>query len=389
MRDCSLQSLMMGFLAATIGFSSAFAVVLQGFRGVGATEAQAASGLMAVSIAMGLGAIFLSLKDRMPIWIAWSTPGSALLATSAVPEGGFAEAVGAFIVSGALIVLAGLIRPVTRAVAAIPIPIASAMLAGVLMGLCLSPFKAIAFDPKLGLPIFLAWAITSVFRPRLAVLSALVAFVLVLIFGVEIPEAGLQTLSDAVIPDPQFVSPVFTLESAISIGVPLFIVTMASQNIPGLAVLKTYDYPLKPGLWFPTTGLLSMASASIGGHAVNLAAITAAMCASEEAHPEKSRRYWAAVMAGIVSVGLGLLAGLVTAFVTLAPAILIEGFAGLALIGTFVTATQNAFRDETARIPAATTFLLTASGVSIAGISGAFWGLIAGIALLSLTKLKR
>lgn len=389
-REISIQSIFMGVLTALVGFGSAFAVVLLGLRGVGASEAQAASGLMAVSVAMGLCAIFLSLKDRIPVWIAWSTPGAALLATAGVPEYGFAEAVGAFIVSGVLISVAGLVGPLTRAVSAIPAPLASAMLAGILLSLCIAPFEAIAFDPALGLPIFGAWAFTYMIAPRLAIPAAFVAFIGVLSFGIELPESGWAVLASSAVPKPELVAPVFTISSALNISVPLFIVTMASQNIPGLAVLKTNKFPLKPGLWFTTTGVFSVLGAPLGGHAVNLAAITAAMTASPEAHPEKSKRYWAAVVAGAVSVVLGLCAGLVTAFVTLAPSILIEAVAGVALITTFLSAIQSAFEDETSRLAAGTTFLMTASGITILGVSGAFWGLVTGILILAFqSELRR
>jgi len=327
-------------------------------------------------------AVVLSLKDRNPVWIAWSTPGAALLATTGAPEHGFPEAVGAFIICGALIVIAGLLKPLTRAVSAIPMPLASAMLAGVLLSLCMAPFQAISFYPALGLPIVVTWLITYLIAPRWAILTALLAFILVIFFGVDMPEDSLSTLSEAAFPKPELVWPLFTLTGALNIALPLFIVTMASQNIPGLAVLKTYGYPLKPERWFTTTGVFTILGAPFGGHAVNLAAITAAMCASEEAHPNKSRRYWAAVIAGAVSVGFGLMAGLVTAFVTLAPGILIEAVAGLALITTFVMAIKEAFANEEMRIAAATTFLLTASGVSLAGVSGAFWGLVTGITIV-------
>ncbi len=381
-RDLSFQAVFIGILTAFVGFASSFAVVLQGLRGAGASEAQAASGLMAVAVSMGLCAIILSIKDRNPVWVAWSTPGAALLATTGAPEHGFPEAVGAFIICGLLIVIAGLLKPLTRAVSAIPMPLASAMLAGVLLSLCMAPFQAISFYPALGLPIVVTWLITYLIAPRLAVLAALFAFILVIFFGVDMPDGSLATLSEAAFPKPELVMPMFTLTGALNIALPLFIVTMASQNIPGLAVLKTYGYPLKPERWFTTTGIFTVLGAPLGGHAVNLAAITAAMCASEEAHPKKSRRYWAAIIAGVVSVGFGLMAGLVTAFVTLAPGILIEAVAGLALITTFVIAIKEAFGDDDMRIAAATTFLLTASGVSLAGVSGAFWGLVTGITIV-------
>ncbi|HEV7433781.1 MAG TPA: benzoate/H(+) symporter BenE family transporter, partial [Pseudorhizobium sp.] len=190
-------------------------------------------------------------------------------------------------------------------------------------------------------------------------------------------------------PPVEFVGPLFTLPALISIALPLFIVTMASQNIPGIAVLKVNHYEPNPGPLFATTGVFSLLSAPFGGHAVNLAAITAAMCAGEDAHPDPARRYWAAIIGGIGYVVLGLLAGAVTAFVSLAPPILIQAVAGLALIGAFSGSAVAAFREPEAREAAAVTFLITASGVSFAGISGAFWGLVAGGLMMGLQRVMR
>ncbi|MBO3761058.1 benzoate/H(+) symporter BenE family transporter [Ciceribacter sp. L1K22] len=388
-KDLSPQSVFMGCLTAFVGFASSFAVVLQGLKGVGATDYEAASGLMALSVSMGLCAIVLSLWTRLPVSIAWSTPGAAVLVTAGVPEGGFAVAVGAFLVCGVLIVVAGLFRPLGRAVAAIPAPLANAMLSGVILGLCFAPFKAIAFDPALGLPIFIAWAVVAAFKRLYAVPAALVAFVIVMVLGVELPDGAFATWASSLAPPVEFVAPQFTLAALVSIALPLFIVTMASQNIPGIAVLKVNNYDPNPGPLFAATGVFSLLSAPFGGHAVNLAAITAAMCAGEDAHPDPVRRYWAAVIAGIGYIVLGLAAGAVTAFVSLAPPILIQSVAGLALIGAFSGSAVAAFKEPETREAAAVTFLVTASGISILGISGAFWGLVAGVAMLGLLKVAR
>ncbi len=386
-KDLSFQSFFMGCLTAFVGFASSFAVVLQGLKGVGATDYEAASGLMALSVSMGLCAIVLSAWTKLPVSIAWSTPGAALLATAGTVEGGFAAAVGAFLVCGVLIVIAGLFRPLGRAVAAIPAPLANAMLSGVILGLCFAPFKAIAFDPKLGLPILVAWAAVLAFKRLYAVPAALLAFVIVMVFGVELPEGAMATWAQSLAPPVELVAPVFTLPALVSIALPLFIVTMASQNIPGIAVLKVNHYNPTPAPLFAVTGLFSLLSAPFGGHAVNLAAITAAMCAGEDAHPDPKRRYWAAIIGGVGYVILGLLAGAVTAFVSLAPPILIQAVAGLALIGAFSGSAVAAFKEPETREAAAVTFLITASGVSFAGISGAFWGLIAGALMLGFLKL--
>ncbi|MFH1803853.1 MAG: benzoate/H(+) symporter BenE family transporter [Pseudomonadota bacterium] len=388
LRDMSVQALFMGCLAGFVGVASAFAVVLQGLGAVGATPLQAASGLMALSVSMGVCAIVLSLRTRMPISIAWSTPGAALLVTSGTVEGGFAVAVGAFVVCAVLIIISGVWKPLGRAVAAIPAPLANAMLAGVLLGLCLAPIKAIAFDPLLGLPIAIAWLVVGRINRLFAVPAALLAFVIVMILAVDFPEGTLAGLGNAITPPVAFVVPHITLAGIMSIALPLFIVTMASQNIPGTAVLRANQYETPPGPLFTAPGIFSLLSAPFGGHAVNLAAITAAMCAGEDAHPDPAKRYWAAIFAGIFYVLFGLLAGVVTAFVSLAPSILIEAVAGLALIAAFSGSVVAAFRDENSRESSAVTFLVTASGLTFFGISGAFWGLIAGGLIYYLTHLR-
>jgi benzoate membrane transport protein len=389
LRQFSLQSLFMGLLTAFVGFASSFAVVLHGLNGVGATEAQAASGLMALSVSMGVCAIVLSIATRLPVSIAWSTPGAALLASSGAVAGGFNTAVGGFLICGALIIVAGLWKPLGRAVAAIPAALANAMLAGVLIGLCFAPVKAIAFNPLFGLPIVLAWVVVGSINRLFAVPAALLAFILVLAFGVDMPADAMARISATLIPHVEWVTPAFTVAGLVSIALPLFIVTMASQNIPGIAVLKVNGYEPQPGPLFATTGLFSILSAPFGGHAVNLAAITAAMCAGEDAHRDPARRYWSAIVAGAGYIVFGLLAATVTAFVSLAPPILIQAVAGLALISAFSGSAMAAFKEQDSREAAAVTFLVTASGVSFAGISGAFWGLMAGGLMLALARFTR
>ncbi|RVM91636.1 benzoate transporter BenE [Sinorhizobium meliloti] len=389
LRDFSVQSLFMGVLIAFVGFASSFAVVLHGLTGVGANEAQAASGLMALSISMGVCAILVSTVTRLPVSIAWSTPGAALLASSGVVEGGFNAAVGAFLVCGLLIIIAGLWKPLGRIVSAIPPALANAMLAGVLLSLCFAPVKAIAFNPLFGLPIVLAWAVVGSVSRLYAVPAALIAFVLVVALGIDMPGGALAGLSAALVPQAEFVSPSFSASALISIALPLFIVTMASQNIPGIAVLKVNDYHPDPGPLFATTGLFTLLSAPFGGHAVNLAAITAAMCAGSDSHPDRARRYWSSINAGIAYVVFGLLAGAVTTFVSLAPSVLIEAVAGLALIGAFSSSAVAAFTNAETREAAAITFLVTASGVGFAGVSGAFWGLVAGGLMLALARFAK
>lgn len=378
----SLPTITAGLLAAFVGFASSFAVIIAGLGAVGATQAQAASGLMALSIAMGLGGILLSLKTRQPISVAWSTPGAALLVTAAVPEGGFGAAVGAFLVCGIAIVVAGLWKPLGRAVAAIPPALANAMLAGILLGLCLAPVQAVAQLPILGLAIVVTWAVVARFKRLLAVPAAvLVAAVLIAATGDFAP--GIMA---AVAPEPVFVMPRFEAAAMIGIALPLFIVTMASQNIPGIAVLGANGYRPAPGPLFTTTGVFSLLAAPLGGHAVNLAAITAALCAGPEAHPDPTKRYGAAVVAGAAYIGFGLLAGLATAFIAASPPVLIEAVAGLALLGAFGASIAAAVSEPRDREAAVVTFLVTASGITFLGIGGAFWGLLAGGAVMALGR---
>jgi benzoate membrane transport protein len=380
----SLPALAAGVLAAFVGFASSFAVIIAGLRGVGASQAEAASGLMALSISMGVCAIVLSLKTRMPISIAWSTPGAALLATTGAVPGGFPAAVGAFIVTGALIVVAGLWKPLGRAVAAIPPPLANAMLAGVLLGLCLAPVRAVAQLPALGLAIVVAWAVVARIKRLYAVPVAALLTIALIAATTHLAPDALGSLW----PAPVLVMPIFSLAAIVGIALPLFIVTMASQNIPGMAVLNANGYRPDAGRLFWSTGLFSLAAAPLGGHAVNLAAITAALCAGSDAHPDPQRRYWAAVVAGFVYILFGLVAGAATAFISASPPILIEAVAGLALLGAFGSALLAAMNAPADREAAVITFLVTASGLSFFGISGAFWGLVAGGAVLALTRYR-
>ena len=370
-----------GILAAFVGFASTFALVLAGLRAVGATDAQAASGLMALLVTCGTFSIILSWKTRMPIAGAWSAPGAALLILTGEPAGGFSDAVGAFLICAVLIVIAGLARPFGRLVGRIPAPLAAAMLAGVLLPICLAPMRAIGENAWHGLPILLAWVIGLRLHRLLAVPFALAAFVGVLVFGVGFEEGWTNGLAEAAIPHPSLVFPTFTLAATLSITLPLFVVTMASQNVPGLAVLRANGYAPDQAPLLVGTGFLGGIGALFGGHAINLAAITAAMVASDEAGPDPSARWGGAVVNGLSYIVIGTTAGATVAFVSLAPPVLIEAVAGLALVFAFTAAAQTAFTDERLRPAAAVTFLASASGITILGISGAFWGLLAGITI--------
>ncbi|MBI1244170.1 MAG: benzoate/H(+) symporter BenE family transporter [Alphaproteobacteria bacterium] len=383
-KDISLQAVAMGLITAFVGWASSFTVVLQGLLGVGATHAQAASGLFAASLAMGLAGILTSLSNRQPISVAWSTPGAALLATSGAVEGGFAGAVGAFVVCALLIIAAGYWERLGRWVAAIPASLANAMLAGVLLGLCLAPVKAVAQLPLQGLAIVVTWAVVARLKRILAVPAA-VAVTLAVIVSTGSGSAAPATLWAP----PEFVMPVFNLAGLVGIALPLFVVTMASQNIPGFAVLKVYGYSPPAGPLFRLTGFFSLLGTPFGGHAVNLSAITAAMCAGPDAHPDPARRYWAAAACGAGYVAFAFLAPAASAFVAASPPVLVQAVAGLALLGALGGALQGAMQEAGEREAALVAFLVTASGVSFYGVSGAFWGLVAGGAMRALARWRK
>lgn len=379
------QPIFSGVLAAIVGFASSFAIILQGFDAVGATQMQAASGLFALCLGMAVVGITMSFVSKMPISIAWSTPGAALLITTGTVQGGFPAAVGAFMVAAVLIVIAGFWRPFGKAVSAIPMPLASAMLAGILFNLCLAPVRAVAELPALALPIIVAWAVCLRFARIWAVPVAVAVSAVMIAISTELP----ADLFANPWPAPVLVVPTLSFDAIIGIALPLFVVTMASQNIPGLAVLRSNGYQPDVKPIFVSTGAVSAMGALLGGQLINLAAITAALCAGPEAHPDKTKRYVAAITAGSAYIVFALGAGIATAFISAAPPILIEAVAGLALIGALANALVGSVADEEFRLPAVMTFVTAASGLTLFGIGAAFWGLIVGGVLHALLKTKK
>ncbi len=384
--DLAWSSVIMGLLAAFVGTASSFSVVMQGLDAVGATPPQIASGLMALSVSKGAFAIALSLGLRTPYSLAWSTSGAALLVATGPLAGGFGEAVGAFVVCALLLVLTGFLRPLARLIAAIPSMLAHAMLAGVLLPLCLAPFKTLSLYPLWGLILLLAWLVGRQINSLLAVPAALLAFAGILVFGLSPDWASLWGAGGSLVTAPVWVAPHFSLTGIASLALPLYLVTMAGQNLPGQAALRLGGFERPHGLALAGSGLAGLLAAPFGGHANSLAAITASLCSGPEAHPDPSKRYWSAAWAGLFYMLFGLFAGLFTRFIALAPTLLIQTVAGLALLATFSGSLLAAFQAPDSRIAAAITFLMTASGVSILGVSGAFWGLIAGGLVLALQK---
>lgn len=375
--DGLAQPVLAGMMAALVGFASSFAVVLAGLRAVGATSSQAASGLLVLCIAQALGILWLTWRHRMPLMLAWSTPGAALLVSSGAVEGRWPAAVGAFVVVGGLILLTALWPTLGDLIGRIPTPIAQAMLAGVLLSICLEPVRVFADRPELVGPILLVWLVLLRLAPKLAVPGAFLATMVVVAGYVIDQGAGGLSLAPAV----DWVAPTLNWSAVVGVAVPLYIVTMASQNVPGVAVLATFGYKVPWRESMTVTGVGTVAGAFAGGHAVNLAAITAAMAASPEADPDPNRRWIAAHTAGWAYIVLGALSTALVGVIAVAPHGLVEVVAGLALLGTLGGALHGATSASTGREAAVVTFVVAASGVSFGGVGAAFWALLAGLAV--------
>jgi benzoate membrane transport protein len=371
------RPLVAGIVTALVGFTSSFAVVLAGLRAVGATQEQAASGLLALTLTFGVGVLWLSWRSRLPVTLAWSTPGAALLAGTGVPDGGWPAAVGAFLIAGVLIALTGLIPALGKLMAKIPTALAQAMLAGVLLSLCLAPFKALGTAPLLVAPVILCWLLMMKLAPRWSVPAALL--VALAVIGIYIVVNGVSIPANRLLPELHWTTPAFTPSTVAGIALPLFIVTMASQNIPGVAVLKSFGYTVPWRQTMLVTGAGTALGAPFGGHAINLAALSAALAAGEEAGEARGRRWIAAFTSGLAYLVLAAFSAALVTVVAAAPPGLLEAVAGLALLGTLASAIASALAIAEERIGASVTFLIAASGLSFAGIGAAFWALAAGI----------
>ncbi len=371
------RAVVAGIVTSVVGYTSAFAVVLAGLQGVGATAAQAASGLAALCVLMGLSSILISVRHRMPVTVAWSTPGAALLATTGAPAGGWPVAVGAFIVVGGLLLLTAAIPWLGRLVAAIPTSIAQAMLAGVLVPLCLVPVRAVVDSPAIVGPVLLVWVAMLAWRPRWASAVAIAAALAVAVgYLVYQGTAGSLPLPGFAF---QVTTPVFSWGGAVGVAVPLWLVTMASQNVAGAAVLGSFGYRVPWRESLAVTGAATVLGAPLGGHAINLAAISAALSASPDAGRDPAGRWRAATVGGIAAIVLGGISATVTGLVVAGPPGLLTAAAGLALMGTLGASAAGALGQAEGREAAVVTFLVAASGISVAGIGAAFWALLAGL----------
>ncbi|MFD9357244.1 benzoate/H(+) symporter BenE family transporter [Streptomyces sp. NPDC060031] len=387
------QPVVAGVAIAFIGYTSTFAAVLAGLRAVGADRAEATSGLVALCLLLGLGTLWLSRRTRMPITAAWSTPGAAVLTSAGQVAGGWQAAVGGFLVAGALVTLTGLWPRLGALVAAIPAPIAQAMLAGVLLELCLVPVKALSSHPREVVPILVTWLIVMVTAPRWAVLAAFGATAVVVGFLAARGEG----LHGPWLPQLALTAPHLSWAAIAGIALPLYVVTMAAQNVPGIAIMSSFGYQVPWRASMTVTGVGSVLAAPFGGHAVNLAAISAALPASPEAHPEPARRWLASQAFAVTYLGLAAGTTALTSFLAVAPADVVGTVAGLGLLGTLghaltaavvgpggtgsasTPASTPASVSSADRTAATVTFVVAASGTTLAGVSSAFWALVAGL----------
>ena len=385
-KDLSLSAFTAGFVAVLVGFTSSVAIVFQAAQAFQATPAQITSWMWALGLGMGLCSLVPSLLLRKPVMVAWSTPGAAVLASAGL-SGGFsmAEAVGAFMVCAVLITLAGVTRWFERVMNRIPTEIAAALLAGVLARFGMQAFAAAETALPLVLLMLGAYLVARRWIPRYAVVITLALAIAFVALRGEMSWSAIRFE----LAMPVFTAPQFTLSAAISLALPLFVVTMASQNLPGVAVIRATGYDLPISRLITMTGLATLVLAPFGGYALNFSAITAAICMGPEAHPDRDKRYTAAVSCGLLYVVIGIFGAVVTGLLTAFPKELVVAIAGLALLGTIGSGLAAALRDEPHREAALITFLVTLSGVVVAGVGSAFWGVVAGSIALFVQQYRR
>lgn len=370
------------FVAAVVGFGGTLALVIAAANAVGADQVQTASWVTAICLAMAVESAWLSWRTKMPIIAAWSTPGAALVAASS----GFtmADAVGAFIVTAVLLIATGLFRPLTRLISRIPASVASGMLAGIVVTFAMGAAKIAVADPVLILPLVAAFFLVRLVNPALSVLVVLVggglmAFLLGRVGALPAPELSTLTL----------IAPAFSMQAVVGLALPLYLVTMASQNLSGLAVLKAAGYRPEPGPIIAVTGFLSLVSALFGALTTNLAAISAAICTGPDTHPDPAERWKTGPFYALAYLVFAIFGASLVAIFAVLPQSLIVLVAGVGLLAALANALAIALADERERISATVTFAVTASGLTAFGIGSAFWGLLAGLAVLGLDHLKK
>lgn len=385
-KDLSLSAVVAGFVAVLVGFTSSVAIVFQAAQSFGATPAQITSWIWALGLGMGLCSLVPSLLLRQPVMVAWSTPGAAVLATAGA-AGSFSmgEAVGAFMVCSLLVILVGATRALERVADRIPMEIASALLAGVLARFGIQAFAA----AQTALPLVLLMVAAYLVARRMAARYAVVVTLVVGILWVLITGQMAWSMEPVRLAMPVFVAPQWSVSAIVSLAIPLFVVTMASQNLPGMAVIRASGYELPVSRLITMTGWASLVLAPFGAFALNFSAITAAICMGPEAHEDRLKRYTAAASCGAIYIVIGLFGALVTGLLTSFPKELVVAIAGIALLSTIGNGLASALRDERHREPALITFLVTLSGITLMDIGSAFWGVVAGSLALFVQQYKQ
>ena len=385
-KDLSLSAFVAGFVAVLVGFTSSVAIVFQAAQSFGATPAQITSWIWALGLGMGLCSLVPSLLLRKPVMVAWSTPGAAVLATAGA-AGSFSmgEAVGAFMVCSLLVILVGATRGLERVADRIPMEIASALLAGVLARFGIQAFAA----AQTALPLVLLMVGAYLVARRMAGRYAVVFTLVVGILWVLITGQMAWSMEPVRLAMPVFVAPQWSVSAIVSLAIPLFVVTMASQNLPGMAVIRASGYELPVSRLITMTGWASLVLAPFGAFALNFSAITAAICMGPEAHEDRLKRYTAAASCGAIYIVIGLFGALVTGLLTSFPKELVVAIAGIALLSTIGNGLASALRDERHREPALITFLVTLSGITLMDIGSAFWGVVVGSLALFVQQYKQ
>ncbi len=375
----SFSPLLAGFVAVLVGYASSAAIIWQAAYAAGASDMQIAGWMTALGLGMGISTLALTLRYKMPILTAWSTPGAALLATS-LQGISLPDATGIFLFANALIVLCGVTGIFAKLMKIVPPGLAAAMLAGILLRFGLHIFTPLPANTLLCGSMLIVWLLMRFLAPRYAIIAALIVGLVIACLKGDVVTENLSLSLVA----PIWITPHFSLPLLISVGLPLFLVTMASQNAPGVATLQAAGYTPPVSPLIVATGGLALMLSPFGVFSICIAAISAAVCLEPDAHPDKEKRWTAAAAAGGIYLLAGLLGSSITALIAALPVSWLQVLAGLALFNTFTASLHQALHDDRQRDAAAVTFLLTASGIVFLGIGSAFWGLLAGGAVMAL-----
>ncbi|MDB6143475.1 MAG: benzoate transporter [Pseudomonas sp.] len=381
-KDFSLSAVIAGFLAVFVGFAGPLAIVYQAANLAGLSSEMTSSWIWAISFGSGISGLILSYRLKMPIISAWSTPGAALLVVS-LPVVGINQAVGAYLVSGLLVLALGLSGAFNSLIGRIPKGIIAAMLAGILFNFGIEAFASIHGNPVLVLGMILAFFIAKRLAPRY---SVAVAMLVGLIYVVVTGESHMDSVS-LTLAKPVFIMPEWSWYSVLSLGFPLALVTLTGQHVPGLGVLKTSGFNPSANPIVSMNGLISLIFAPFGAHAINPSVVAASICTGSESNEDPSKRYVAGIAAGIIYIVVGLFGGALAQLLGAWPKELIVALAGLALIGSITNGLIGLVTNDGHRDASVVTFLVAASGLSFLGLGAAFWSLvIGGVAYLVLHK---